>query len=87
MRSASIVGKFRATGGAYNDIEVFVLGPDPSVNPREGLYVKALYSSRRVSTQEVDVPLPAGEYYLVFSNTWSPSIKTVSASISLEWQP
>jgi len=85
--NASLVGKFKASGGAYNDIEVFVIGGDRSVNPEEGMYAKAVYWSRRVSAREVDVPLSSGEYYLVFSNTWSPSIKTVSAQISIHSQP
>src|SRR5262249_39873814 len=86
-RNASLVGRFSASGGAYNDIEVFVIGTDSSMNPGEGIYSKALYWSRRVSTRELDVPLSSGEYYLVFSNTWSPSIKTVSAQVSLQSQP
>jgi hypothetical protein len=85
--AASIVGKVTAKGGAYDDIEVFVFGPDPSVNPRQGLYVKALYNSRRVSSQNLDVPVTPGEYYLVFSNAWSPSNKTVSANITIQAQP
>jgi len=86
-RNASLVGKFRASGGTYDDIEVFVIRPDDSVNPKEGMYSKALDWSRRVTARDLDVPLSTGEYYLVFSNTWSPSVKTVSAQISLQSQP
>src|SRR5262245_14539440 len=54
MRNASLVGKFSASGGSYNDIEVFVIGSDTSINPREGLYAKAIYWSRRVSSRDLD---------------------------------
>jgi hypothetical protein len=87
VKSASIVGKFTATGGFYNDIEVFVIRPETSARSEDGMYFRALYWSRRVSSQNLDVPLSAGEYYLLFSNAWSPSTKAVSAEISLRSQP
>ena len=84
MQNASVIGKFAASGGAYNDIEVFVIGRDPSINPRDGLYARAWYKTRRVTSDDLDVPLSSGEYYLVFSNAFSPSNKTVSASITIQ---
>jgi hypothetical protein len=86
-RMAVLEGKFSAKGGAYNDIEVFVFGRDTSMRPGEGLYAKALYKSNRVSTEVLDVPLSPGEYYLVFSNAWSPSVKTISAQVTIRPQP
>jgi hypothetical protein len=87
MKYASLVGKFSAKGGAYNDIEAMVIGPDTSVRAGEGQYAKALYKSNRVTSQSMDVPLSPGEYYLVFSNAWSPSVKTVSADVTIRAQP
>jgi hypothetical protein len=86
-KSPSIVGKFTAKGGAYNDIEVFVIKPEPSASSEDGMYARALYWSRRVTSSELDVPLSAGDYYLVFNNAWSPWTKDVSAQISLRSQP
>jgi len=87
VKSASIVGKFTATGGMYNDIEVFVITPELSARSEDGMSARALYWSRRVSSSELDVPLSSGDYYLVFSNAWSPSMKAISAQISLHSQP
>jgi hypothetical protein len=84
---ASLVGKFSAKGGAYNDIDVLVIGPDTSIRAGEGMYAKALYKSNRVSSQNLDVPLSPGEYYLVFSNSWSPSVKTITADVTIRSQP
>jgi hypothetical protein len=84
---ASLIGKVSATGGSYNDIEVFVIGQDTAINPREGLYGKALYKSTRLSSHNLDVPLPSGQYYLIFNNTWSPSVKTISADLTIHSQP
>jgi len=86
MKNASLVGTFKASGGAYDDIEVYVIGPDPSVNPARGNYAKSLYNSRRVTSRDLDVPLTSGEYYLLFSNMWSPSNKTISANVTLRSQ-
>jgi len=87
VRNVSIVGKFSAAGGMYNDIEVFVIRPEQSASLEDGVYAKAVYWSRRVSSSDLDVPLLSGEYYLVFSNAWSPSMKAVSAQIGLRSQP
>jgi len=87
VRNVSIVGKFSAAGGMYNDIEVFVIRPEQSASLEDGVYAKAVYWSRRVSSGDLDVPLLPGEYYLVFSNAWSPSMKAVSAQIGLRSQP
>jgi hypothetical protein len=87
VKSASIVGKFTAAGGMYNDIEVLVVSPDSSAGSEGGTSGRALYWSRRVSSNELDVPLSSGDYYLVFSNVWSPSMKVISAQISLHSQP
>jgi hypothetical protein len=86
MKSASIVGKFKASGGVYDDIEVLVLRPELSAGSEEGMY-RSLYWSRRVSSGDIDVPVSSGDYYLLFSNAPSPSLKTVSAQISLQSQP
>jgi hypothetical protein len=86
VKSASLVGKFTATGGMYNDIEVFVITPKPSGRSEDGMSARSLYWSRRVSSSELDVPLSSGDYYLVFSNAWSPSMKAISAQISLRSQ-
>jgi hypothetical protein len=82
-----LTGTFQAVGGKGNDIEVYVMDQNGYAlwqrrNPAFGLY-----SSGRVSSGEINIDLPMGTYYIVFSNMFSNvSSKTVEADILLKTQ-
>jgi hypothetical protein len=81
-------GHFSATGGARNDVEVYVLNEDEFVNWQNRHQVTTLYSSGRVTQDSINLTLPAdaGTYYLVFSNRFSLfSPKAVEANIDVNF--
>ena len=81
-------GRFTASGGAFNDIEVYLLDEDGYVNFKNHNQASTYYNSGRVTQATVDVALPdrAGSYYLVFNNRFSfLSNKAITADISLHF--
>lgn len=81
-------GSFYAAGGSGNDIEVIVLDPTGFINWRNGHTVNCYYSSGQLTTSSFDVILPsgAGNYYLVYSNTFSLfSQKNVNTQVNLNY--
>lgn len=86
MEGAKIEGRFRATGGPHNSIEVWVLDDDAFVNWRNHHHVNALYNSHRVTQATVDVPLPhPGKYHVIFNNDFSVlTPKAIEAQFVLE---
>ena len=86
MEGAKIEGRFRATGGPNNSIEVWVLDDDAFVNWRNHHHVNTLYNSQRVTQGTVDVPLPhPGRYHVVFNNDFSIiTPKAIEAQFVLE---
>jgi hypothetical protein len=81
-------GHFAATGGARNDIEVFVLTEDEFVNWQNRHQVNALYSSGQVTQDSINLTLPAdaATYYVVFSNKFSfISPKAVEANVDVNF--
>lgn len=81
---AHIVGKFRATGGSGNDIEVYIFDEDAFENFKNGHEAPTYYNSRRVTVGKIDLRLKGGVYYLVFNNSFSIfSNKVVNGLISI----
>jgi hypothetical protein len=81
---AHLVGTFTTTGGRANDIEVFVIDRGALSNLKDGTPFTAIYASGRVTSGSIDVALPPGNYYLVFSNVFSLiSTKAISTKIEL----
>jgi hypothetical protein len=72
-RNVRVQGRFTATGGAGNDIFVFLLNEDGFTNWKNRHQVPAYYSSGKVTVGDVNAVLPndAGTYYLVFDNRFS----------------
>jgi hypothetical protein len=72
-RNVRVQGRFTATGGAGNDIFVFLLNEDEFTNWKNRHQVPAYYSSGKVTVGDVNAVLPndAGTYYLVFDNRFS----------------
>jgi hypothetical protein len=88
-RDAMLQGHFIATGGAHNDIEVWVTNSDGFVNWENKHPVTPIYSSGRVTqgTLSVSLPSEAGTYYLIFNNRFSfISPKAVQDNVNLQYK-
>lgn len=87
LPNMKLTGSFQALGGKGNDIEVLVMDQNAYALWQRGNPVFTYYSSGKVSSGEINIDLPIGVYYIVFSNLFSTvSSKTVQASISLSAQ-
>lgn len=66
-------GRFSATGGSGNDIEVFLLSDSQYTNWQNGHSTPTFYNSGKVTVNDMNVTLPndAGTYYSVFNNKFS----------------
>jgi len=85
-------GRFQATGGSGNDVEVIVLNEDEFTNWQNRHSVQTFYNSGRMTVGEVDAHLPSTgtsdstTYYLIFNNAFSVfSNKAVSTDITLHY--
>ena len=82
----NVVGRFRASGGSGNDVEVYILDEDGFENFKNGHRVRTFYNSGRVTVANINVSLSSGAYYLIFSNTFSGvSNKAVNGRVSLRY--
>jgi len=81
----SVDGRFAATGGIGNDIEVYILNRDSFVNFQNHHDSPTYYNSGKVTENEINAVLPgAGTYYLVLNNNFSlitPKAVQVSATL------
>jgi hypothetical protein len=81
-------GHFTASGGAGNDIEVYILNSDEWVNFQNHHQTPTFYNSQRATQNSISATLPsgAGTYYLVFNNGFSLlTPKAVEASAVLHY--
>ena len=79
--------RFRASGGGGNDVEVFILDADGYENWQNNHTVRTYYNSGRITVGKIRARLSEGEYYLVFSNTFSTlTPKAVEAEVYLVWE-
>jgi len=87
MRGAAVVGSFTASGGSGNDIETYIFDDMAYTSWINGHSVYALYNSGRITVAEINTPITTpGQYYLVFSNTFSTfSSKKVTTTVNLQW--
>jgi len=86
-KGGRVTGRFRATGGRGNDVEVYILDEDGYENWRNGHAVKTYYNSGRITVANIDVTLGKGKYILVFSNMFSAiTPKAVEAKVKLSWE-
>lgn len=84
MNDGTVAGRFTAEGGSGNDIRVLVLDEDAFVNWKNGHSVNTLYNSGQVTVGRLNLRLPSGNYYLIFSNTFSTfTNKVVTSDIAL----
>ncbi len=63
-----IGGRFRATGGSGNDINVMILDADGFENFQNGHSVGTYYNSGYVTVGNINVDLGRGVYFLIFAN-------------------
>ena len=81
-------GHFSATGGAGNDVQVYLMNDDEFVNWRNHHPINPIYNSQRATQGTVNVSLPsdAGTYYVVFDNRFSfISPKAVQDNLTLQY--
>lgn len=81
-------GRFTATGGSGNDIEVFLLSDSQYTNWQNGHSTPTFYNSGKVTVNDMNVTLPndSGIYYLVFNNKFSLlSPKAVEEHLTLTY--
>ena len=86
-QNATVQGRFTASGGAGNDVVVFIFPEDDFVNWQNNHDSKVLYQSGQVTQASINAELPGpGTYYLVFSNNFSViSPKAVQADITINY--
>jgi hypothetical protein len=88
-RNARLVGKFTAQGGEKNDIEAIVTNEKGLINWRKNYLHRpqVWYKSGRVTEDTINVPLPTGQSYFVFSNRFSvPINKTIRFNLRIEYE-
>jgi hypothetical protein len=71
--AARLDGHFQASGGARNDIEVYVFDQDSFANWQNHHKAAAYFNSGRLTDGKISASLPsqAATYYLVFNNKFS----------------
>jgi hypothetical protein len=85
MESARLTGKFEATGGNGNDVQVCVATTDEFRNWINGNEAKVFYS-RKATVDTFDVALAPGTYTLGFSNKHAILFsRDVTASATLHY--
>jgi len=87
MQQAHVAGRFRASGGTGNDIQVVLADEDAFENWINGHEARVLYGTEKVTNGRIDVSISeAGTYILAFSNAFSSfSDKDVFAEIELRY--
>jgi len=90
--NVSVRGRFTASGGSGNDIEVYVLSEGELTNWKNGHQAQTIYNSGRVTAQNINLRLPstserqAVTYYIVFNNKFSAhGAKALKADVSLHY--
>jgi hypothetical protein len=80
-----VVGRFEASGGQGNDVQVVVANADSFENWQNGHRAQVLYQTDKTTVGTLNVPIPQpGTYYLGFNNKFSTfTDKTVSGQIQL----
>jgi hypothetical protein len=83
---ARVIGRFEASGGQGNDIQVVLTDADDFENWKNGHQANVLYQSEKTTVGTINVPISrAGTYYLAFNNQFSIlSDKTITGNIQLE---
>lgn len=84
---ASISGDFTAFGGSGNDIIVIILDETSYINWINRHQVQTYYNSGQMTTGSITTNVPAGKYYLIYSNTFSTfTNKNVKTKVSVSYK-
>ncbi len=79
-----IAGKFRASGGSGNDIQVLAMDEENFENWKNGHRAKCYFDSDKATVGTINLTLGVNKYYLVFSNTYSLiSPKEIASNIMI----
>ena len=70
-QTTHIKGRFKATGGSHNDIQMLIMDSDEFENFKNNNQFKAFYDSGKVTVGKFDVTLAPGTYVIVYNNKWS----------------
>jgi len=89
LKKVGLFGKFKATGGMRNSIEVWVMNDDQFVNWQNRHTVTPLYNSQKVTQGTIKLLLPTdpGTYHIVFNNRFALLLapKAVEATLALQY--
>lgn len=88
MSKVRIVGRFAASGGTRDDIEVLVFASrDDFTNWQSGNEARVIFQTGRKKVGDIDVSLKnAGTYDLVFSNKHAVLLlRNIDATVKLEY--
>jgi len=89
MSKVRIVGRFAASGGTRDDIEVLVFASrDDFTNWQSGNEARVIFQTGRKKVGDIDVPLKnPGTYDLVFSNKHAVLLlRNIEATVKLEYE-
>lgn len=82
--SSQVVGRVEASGGK-NDIETIILDEDEFVNYKNTGRFSSYHRSGYVTIDNINVNLPAGSYYVIFSNSAALlTNKVVKAKVEIQ---
>jgi hypothetical protein len=85
VKGGTVTGSFTASGGS-NDIYVVITNKAGITNLKNGNQSKGYYNSGKVTTDDINVNLAPGTYYIVFSNAHSiMTPKSINATIKLSY--
>jgi len=83
--TGTVVGNFSASGG-NNDIYALITNETGLTNIKNKNAPKVYYESGKVTTDDINVTLSPGTYYIVFSNAQAlMTPKAINADISVTY--
>jgi len=86
-RKVRLQGRFRAEGGGGNDVYACLTDEDGLENFKNHHQYSVWYESGKITVGAIDRELGPGNYYLIFSNTFSVfAHKAVTADIQLHYE-
>jgi hypothetical protein len=87
VSAVTVSGHFTATGGAGNDVEVYILDEDAFANFKNGHPATTYYNSGKVTTASIQASLPVKDtFYILLDNRFSLiTPKAVQMNVTLNY--